>query len=253
MSYRPSPPPYVTLAQRRARAYKRVMISFTQPTVLAIPKGRIYDELAPMFDALGLAPQPEFFDESSRLLRFSTNVANLEIIRVRAFDVATFVAYGGADFGVSGLDTIEEHAYPELYVPLDLRIGKCRLSVAEPEALASHDDPARWSHIRIATKYPNLTRKHFAARGVQAECISLSGAMELAPMVGLCERIVDLVSSGATLKANGLTEIETMLEVSARLIVNRTSYKTRSSEVQSFIAALARARDQVQAERRRHA
>jgi len=210
---------------------------------MAIPKGRIYDELAPMFALLNLQPEAAFFTEGSRALRFQTNVANLEIIRVRAFDVATFVAYGGAHVGVCGLDTIEEHAYPELYVPLDLRIGTCRLSVAEPETLASGDDPARWSHIRIATKYPNLTRKHFARRGVQAECIALSGAIELAPMVGLCERIVDLVSSGATLKANGLVEVETMLEISSRLIINRTAYKTRSDDMHALIAAMSDVRD----------
>lgn len=210
---------------------------------MAIPKGRIFDELAPMFERLGLTPEDDFFNDSSRALRFSTNIPNLELIRVRAFDVATFVAYGGAHVGVCGLDVIEEHHYPELYVPLDLRIGKCRLSVAEPESLASEDDPSRWSHIRIATKYPNLTRKHFAARGVQAECISLSGAMELAPMVGLCERIVDLVSSGATLKANGLVEVEKMLDISARLIVNRTAYKTRSEDMRSLIDAMGKARD----------
>ena len=195
-----------------------------------------------MFAKLGIRPEDDFFDEKSRALRFKSNVPNLEFIRVRAFDVATFVAYGAAQIGVCGLDVIEEHGYPELYVPLDLGIGKCRLSVAEPDDLAGRDDPSRWTHIRIATKYPNLTRKHFSARGVQAECIHLSGAMELAPQVGLSERIVDLVSSGATLKANGLSEVETMLEVTSRVIVNRTAYKTRHAETRALLDAFEAAR-----------
>ncbi len=218
------------------------MLQFTQPFICAIPKGRIYDELEPMFAHLGIRPEDDFFNENSRALRFKSNVPNLEFIRVRAFDVATFVAYGAAQIGVCGLDVIEEHGYPELYVPLDLGIGKCRLSVAEPDDLAGRDDPSRWTHIRIATKYPNLTRKHFAARGVQAECIHLSGAMELAPQVGLSERIVDLVSSGATLKANGLSEVETMLEVTSRVIVNRTAYKTRHAETRALLDAFEAAR-----------
>jgi len=155
--------------------------------------------------------------------------------------VATFVAYGAAQLGVCGSDIMDEHNYPDIYAPLDLGIGKCRLSVAEPVQLAESDDPARWTHIRIATKYPHLTQRHFAARGVQAECIKLSGAMELAPAIGLSQRIVDLVSSGATLKANGLVEIEKIMDVSSRLIVHRGAFKTRSSEITPLIDAFARA------------
>lgn len=128
-----------------------------------------------------------------------------------------------------------EFEYPEIYAPLDLGIGHCRLAVAEPAELAKQDDPATWSHIRIATKYPRITRRHFAARGVQAECIILSGAMELAPGLGLCRRIVDLVSTGTTLQANGLVEVEPIADVSSRLIVNRAAFKTRSSEMNGWI------------------
>lgn len=192
-----------------------------------------------MFATLGITPEPAFFDASDRSLQFGSNVKNLSFLRVRAFDVATFVAYGAAQLGICGSDVTEEFSYPELYAPLDLGIGKCRLSVAEPESMASGDDPSRWSHIRIATKYPNLTQRHFAARGVQAECIHLSGAMELAPRVGLAERIVDLVSSGATLKANGLVEVEHIMEVSSHLIVNRTAYKTRRDEITALMDAFS--------------
>jgi ATP phosphoribosyltransferase len=205
--------------------------------ILALPKGRIYDELAPVLARVGITPEADFFDEKSRALKFATNITGLYIIRVRSFDVATFVAYGAAQLGVAGSDVIEEFNYPDLYAPLDLGIGKCRLSVAEPVKLAASDDPTRWSHVRIATKYPNLTSRHFAARGVQAECIHLNGAMELAPAIGLSERIVDLVSSGATLSANGLVEVEKIMDISSRLIVNRAAYKTRNSEIAPILDA----------------
>lgn len=204
------------------------MLNLTAPLTIAVPKGRIFAELAPMLKTIGIEPEPKFFDESDRALQFATNIANLSFIRVRSFDVATFVAYGAAQLGVCGSDVIEEFSYPDLYAPLDLGIGKCRLSVAEPAETATTDDPKRWTHVRIATKYPNITSRYFAARGVQAECIHLNGAMELAPAIGLSQHIVDLVSSGATLKANGLVEVEKLLDVSSRLIVNRTAYKTRS-------------------------
>ena len=212
-------------------------LAFTTPTLFAVPKGRIFEELIPLLQKIGIAPEQRFFDSDDRALRFTSNIHNLSFIRVRSFDVATFVAHGAATLGVCGSDVLEEFAYPELYAPLDLGIGRCRLSVAEPVQLAVKDDPARWSHVRIATKYPQLTAKYFAARGVQAECITLSGAMELAPAVGLSDRIVDLVASGATLKANGLAEVEKIMDVSSRLIVHRTSYKTRTGEIASLIDA----------------
>jgi ATP phosphoribosyltransferase len=212
-------------------------LTFSQPTLFAIPKGRIFAELAPLLRTLGIMPEDRFFKDDDRALRFTSNILNLSFIRVRSFDVATFVAHGAATLGVCGSDVLEEFSYPELYAPLDLGIGRCRLSVAEPADLAAADDPARWSHVRIATKYPNLTARHFAARGVQAECIGLSGAMELAPAVGLADRIVDLVASGATLKANGLVEVEKIMDVSSRLIIHRTSYKTRAAELTTLVDA----------------
>jgi ATP phosphoribosyltransferase len=206
--------------------------------VLALPKGRILRELAPLLSRAGIEPDADFHDEDSRKLRFATSDPRLEIIRVRSFDVATFVAFGAAHMGVAGNDVLLEFDYPEIYAPMDLGIGRCRLAVAEPADMVGEDDPNRWSHIRVATKYPNLTRAHFAARGVQAECIRLSGAMELAPTLGLCRRIVDLVSTGATLKANNLVEIEHIADVTSRLVVNRTAWKTFPEEIGGWIERL---------------
>jgi ATP phosphoribosyltransferase len=194
--------------------------------IFAIPKGRILDEALPLMRAAGIEPCAEFFDKDSRALMFATSNADVDIIRVRAFDVATFVAHGAAQIGIVGSDVIDEFDYSELYAPVDLNIGHCRISVAEPAELAATDDPRSWSHVRVATKYPNLTRKHFAARGVQAECVKLNGAMEIAPLLGLSSRIVDLVSSGKTLAENGLVEVETIAQVSARLVANRATFKT---------------------------
>ena len=199
--------------------------------VLALPKGRILREVMPLVRDAGIEPEPAFDDPNSRLLKFATNFPELSIIRVRSFDVATFVAFGASHFGVAGNDVLMEFEYPEIYAPIDLGIGRCRLSVAEPKAMAGGDDPSRWSHIRIATKYPGITKRHFAGRGVQAECIKLNGAMELAPNLGLCRRIVDLVSTGQTLKDNGLVEIETITDVTSRFVVNRAALKTRPVEV----------------------
>ena len=211
--------------------------------VLALPKGRILDEVRPLLDRVGIVPEREFDNEHSRLLKFQTNFPHISIIRVRSFDVATFVAFGAAHLGVAGNDVIMEFDFPELYAPLDLGIGACRLSVAEPTTLSEADDPARWSHVRVATKYPGITSRYFAARGVQAECIKLNGAMELAPALGLCSRIVDLVSSGATLKANGLVEVEKIADITSRLIVNRAALKTRPEELNGWIEKFREACD----------
>ncbi len=197
--------------------------------VFAIPKGRILDEALPLMRAAGIEPAADFFDKDSRALMFATSDPDIQIIRVRAFDVATFVAHGAAQLGIVGSDVIDEFDYSELYAPVDLNIGHCRISVAEPAELAATDDPRSWSHVRVATKYPNLTRKHFAARGVQAECVKLNGAMEIAPLLGLSSRIVDLVSSGKTLQENGLVEVEEIAKVSARLVVNRAAFKTNAA------------------------
>jgi ATP phosphoribosyltransferase len=190
----------------------------------AVPKGRILDEALPVMARAGVEPAAEFHDPKSRALAFATNRADTRLIRVRAFDVATFVAHGAAQVGIVGSDVIEEFDYADLYAPVDLGIGICRLSVAR---LASDaDEPGGASHLRVATKYPSLTRRYFEAAGVQAECVKLNGAMELAPSLGLARQIVDLVSTGRTLKENGLIETAVLLEISARLIVNRTALKT---------------------------
>jgi len=209
-----------------------------EPVILAVPKGRILSEALPLLARAGIHPEPAFADEKSRALRFKTDRPDIELIRVRAFDVATFVAHGAAQLGIVGSDVLMEFDYSELYAPVDLGIGHCRISVAEPRDLAAHDDPREWSHVRVATKYPAITRRHFEARGVQAECVKLNGAMEIAPVLGLADRIVDLVSSGRTLAENGLVEVETIAEVSARLIVNRAAFKTRADTLGPLVAAV---------------
>ncbi|MSO77814.1 MAG: ATP phosphoribosyltransferase [Alphaproteobacteria bacterium] len=206
-----------------------------EPLVLALPKGRILAEARPLLRHAGIEPEPAFDDPDSRQLQFRTGAPDLLLIRVRSFDVATFVAFGGAQLGIAGNDVLMEFDYPEVYAPLDLAIGHCRLVVAEPADMVAGDDPKRWSHVRIATKYPEITRRHFATRGVQAECIHLNGAMELAPRLGLSNRIVDLVATGATLRANGLVEVEHIADVTSRLIVNRTALKTRPDTVGRWI------------------
>lgn len=212
----------------------------TEPLIFAIPKGRILEEALPMLKLAGIEPEADFHNGKSRALRFATNRADVSIIRVRAFDVATFVAHGAAQIGIVGSDVIEEFDYSELYAPVDLDIGHCRLSVAQPVD-ALEEDEAALSHVRVATKYPHITRRYYEARGLQAECVKLNGAMELAPSLGLSRRIVDLVSSGATLKANGLVETGVIAPVSARLIVNRAAYKMRAATLAPLVEAFRHA------------
>ena len=211
------------------------MLRVNEKLVLALPKGRILNEVMPVLRDVGSEPEAGFEDSDDRRLRFATNLPELDIIRIRSFDVATFVAFGGAHLGVCGNDVLLEFDYPEIYAPVDLGLGRCRLVVAEPEDMIGSDDPATWSSLRVATKYPPLTQAHFAGRGVQAECIKLNGAMELAPQLGLCRRIVDLVSTGNTLKANGLVEIEQIAAITSRLAVNRAAWKTRPDEIGHWI------------------
>lgn len=205
------------------------------PIVMAVPKGRILSELGPVLARAGIVPAPDYADESSRRLRFPTEDPALDVVRVRPFDVATFVAHGAAQIGICGADVLMEFDYPEIYAPLDLGIGRCRVSVAEP-ILGQAEDPSRWSRVTVATKYPAIAQRHFAARGVQAEVVHLNGAMELAPSMGLAELIVDLVQTGSTLKANGLRESEVIAHVTSRLIVNRTALKTRPEAIGAWIA-----------------
>lgn len=203
--------------------------SMQKPLIFAIPKGRILDEALPLMERAGVVPDADFHNKASRALSFAVQPDpiwgdDMRLIRVRAFDVATFVAHGAAQAGIVGSDVVEEFAYSDLYAPVDLDIGHCRLSVAEPVGAGA--DRGGASHLRVASKYPNLTRNHFEKLGIQAEVVKLNGAMELAPGLGLASRIVDLVSTGRTLKDNGLEETSIIHQVSARLIVNRAALKT---------------------------
>src|SRR6201989_3318611 len=206
------------------------------PLILALPKGRILAECGQMLTRAGIVPAVDYADEDSRRLRFPTDDTTLDVVRVRPFDVATFVAFGAAHIGICGADVLMEFDYPEVYAPLDLGIGKCRGSVAEPKETAGSDDASRWSQVRVASKYPNIARRHYASRGVHAEVVHLNGAMELAPGLGLCRMIVDLVQTGSTLKANGLVETEVIAEVTSRLIVNWTALKTQPETIGAWIA-----------------
>jgi ATP phosphoribosyltransferase len=206
------------------------------PLVMALPKGRILREAGEVLARAGVNPAPDYADDESRRLRFETNDPNLDVIRVRPFDVATFVAFGAAQLGICGADVLMEFDYPEIYAPLDLGIGRCRVSVAEPAEMAGEDDPSRWSQVRVATKYPNIARRHFASRGLHAQVVHLNGAMELAPGLGLARLIVDLVQTGSTLRANGLVETEVIAPITSRLIVNRSALKTHPEAIGSWIA-----------------
>ena len=201
----------------------------------ALPKGRIMQDSMELFGQIGITC-PEM-SEKSRKLVFENAEHKFRFMAVRATDVPTYVEYGCADIGVVGKDTLLEQG-KNLYEPLDLKFGYCRLVVAEPKSLQKLDNPLNWSNIRVATKYPNITEKYFAAKGVQVELIKLYGSIELAPLVGLSERIVDLVSTGGTLKANHMVEVETIAEVTSRLIVNRASLKTKHERISQIIDGL---------------
>lgn len=201
----------------------------------ALPKGRIMKDSMELFARIGITC-PEMSDDSRKLV-FENREDRLRFMAVRATDVPTYVEYGCADIGVVGKDTLLEQD-KDLYEPLDLKFGYCRLVVAEPKELQRNDDPANWSNIRVATKYPNITERYFAARGVQVELIKLYGSIELAPLVGLSERIVDLVSTGATLRENGMVEVDTIAEITSRLIVNRASLKTKHQRIRGIIEGL---------------
>lgn len=209
--------------------------------VLALPKGRILKQVLPVLARAGLEPEAAFFDSDDRRLSFVTNHDNIDIIRVRSFDVATFLAYGAAHIAIAGSDVLMEFDHPEIYAPVDLGIGGCRMVVASEAHLAETEDPRSWSHVRVATKYPKVTARHFARRGVQAECIKLNGAMELAPSMGLCRRIVDLVETGSTLIANGLVEVEEITTITSRLAVNRAAWKQHPVLINGWIEKIRQA------------
>ena len=207
--------------------------------ILALPKGRILNELVPLLKKVAIEPEQEFFDNNSRKLMFRTNKENLSIIKVRAFDVATFVALGAAQIGIAGDDVLNEFDYNEIYNVLDLGIGKCRLSVAEKIDVKKENFQNN-GHIMVATKYKNTVINFFANKGVRAECIKLNGAIELAPRLGICSTIVDLVSTGRTLKENNLKESDVLLKITSKLIVNKISYKIMNSEISKIINKFSR-------------
>ncbi len=197
---------------------------------LALPKGRLLDPALDLLRELGVSG----IDPDSRKLIFRDAGRDLEILLLKPADVPAYVIYGAADLGVVGKDILLEQE-PDVYEPLDLGFGFCRLVVAEPRALWERDDPAKWSWVRVATKYPRLTEQYFSARGIQVEIVRLDGSIELAPLVGLAERIVDLVQSGETLRANGLVEVAEITRSTARVIVNRAAMKTEHAAVTRLI------------------
>jgi ATP phosphoribosyltransferase len=203
--------------------------------IIAIPRGRIIGELKKILMKTTFAPEAEMFDDKSRKLTFLSKNKDINFIKVRAFDACTFVAFGAAQIGIAGEDVIKEFDYSEIYAPLELNIGHCRLSVAALKTLLKKEDPETWSNIRVATKYPNISKEYFANKGIQVEAIKLNGSMELAPSLNMCRRIVDLVSTGATLKANGLKEIDEIMKIQSKLIINRSAFKTNNKKIQSIM------------------
>ena len=206
---------------------------------VALSKGRILEESLALLARAGVEPLED--PHASRKLILDTNDSGIKLVAIRAADVPTYVRYGAADLGVAGKDVLMEYEGNGVYELLDLKIGRCRLMVAEPAKLAEGDDPKTWTRLRIASKYANITQRHFAAKGIQTDIIKLYGSMELAPLVGLSDRIVDLVSTGKTLKANGLVEVEHIADISARLIANKASMKMKHQVLKKLVDRLAQA------------
>jgi ATP phosphoribosyltransferase len=207
-----------------------------QELILAIPKGRILEDLSKLLIKTKLKIEDEFFDNNSRKLLFSTNIDNLKVIKIRSFDIANFVRLGAADIAICGFDVLEEFSFNQIYPLLNLHIGKCRLSIATNDL--TKKDFHNKSHIKIATKYVNIATKYFAKLGIQAESIKLNGAMELAPRLKLSDYIVDLVDSGKTLKENNLFEIEKIMDVNSYLVSNINSFKIKKSQISDIIKIL---------------
>ncbi len=208
---------------------------------IALSKGRIYKETVPLLAQAGIEPVDD--PETSRKLILDTNLPNVKLVIIRASDVPTYVQYGAADVGVAGKDVLMEHGGAGLYEPLDLRIAKCKLMVAGPQG-----NPPTSRRMRIATKFVNSTRRYYAAQGKQVEIIKLYGSMELAPLVGLSDRIVDVVDTGNTLKANGLMPLEEIAKISSRLVVNKASMKVKHATISQFIKHMSKAVDALHAE-----
>ena len=205
---------------------------------IALPKGRILKEASTLFKAAGIDITPVMQDD--RRLIFEGIADGLRFMVIRSQDVPTYVEYGAADIGIAGKDVLLEQD-KDLYEPLDLGIGVCRMMVAEPKELSEADNPKQWTHRRVATKYPNITLRHFLAKGIQVEIIKLYGSIELAPLLGLSERIVDLVQTGETLKKNGLVEVEHIMNITSKLVCNRASLKTKPRLVKSLVDSLGKA------------
>jgi ATP phosphoribosyltransferase len=203
---------------------------------IALSKGRIFEETLPLLAAAGIVPVED--PEKSRKLIIATNRDDVRVVIVRASDVPTYVQYGAADLGIAGKDVLLEHGGTGLYQPLDLKIAKCRMCVAAPAGFDYEAAVRRGARLRIATKYTTVAREHFAGKGVHVDLIKLYGSMELAPLAGLAEAIVDLVSSGSTLKANKLVEVEEIMDISARLVVNQASLKMKRELLQPVIVAI---------------
>ena len=205
----------------------------TESIKIALSKGRILEESLPLLARAGIEPVENPL--KSRKLIIDTNVPGTQIVIIRAADVPTYVQFGAADLGIAGRDVLMEVDGHDLYELLDLKIARCRLMVAEPAGLAARDDPKAWTRVRVATKYVNITRRHFSAKVIQTDIIKLYGSMELAPLVGLSDRIVDLVETGNTLKANGLTEIEKLADISAWLVGNQASMKMKHATLKPLV------------------
>lgn len=208
--------------------------------IIAVPKGRILSELIPLLEKIDIKLENEFFKKDSRKLIFKTNHNHIKIIRVRSFDVATFVALGAANVGIAGDDVLGEFGYQEIYSVLDLKIGKCRLSLAKKKKDENFKE-IQSGNILVATKYKNIVTNFFAKKGVRAECIKLNGAMELAPKLGICSYIVDLVSTGKTLLENGLEEQEHLLQITSKLIVNKIAFKLNNNEIDFLVKKFEKA------------
>ena len=202
--------------------------------ILAIPKGRIAKEIISLLSSLNLDPEKDFFeDEKNRKLLFKTKTKNFFLTKVRNFDVPTIVAFGGADFGIVGSDVVNEFDYEEIYSPIDLKLGKCSMVLAKNKNKKLDIDSA--SIIKVASKYPVATQNFFENKGKQVECIKLNGSIEIAPQLGISDMIVDLVSTGKTLKENNLEIVEKISDISSNLIVNRVSLKTKSEDINKII------------------
>lgn len=206
---------------------------------IALSKGRIYDETVPLLAAAGISVTEDI--EKSRKLIFETNQSHVRVVLVRASDVPVYVQYGGADLGVAGLDSLIEHGAQGLYQPLDLKIARCRVSVAVRNGFDYALAVKQGARLRIATKYPEIARNFFATKGVHVDMVKLYGSMELAPLTGMADAIVDLVSTGNTLKANDLVEVESIMEISSRLVVNQASLKLKQAPLRKIIDAFASA------------